>query len=271
MKLFGLTRNVLPLEAPDTVDHQLVYVEDCYNSLPDWGQDIHSLLQDVINLGDLARKDNVQIYGVLEESEKDRMIDYLTSFLPDLLHLQLRGLLSPGRHSLHPIIACALHNRHRSAIFSAAHCYTMSLFIDVSHNSFLADSPTVTNSKDQCFLALHLHLQWRSNKYSLMEADRMVLMINDATRAFRDPGELKLFLDSLDDPSIDMTDDGAAAPPPGVDSLPTENQSWDLKHREPNQAGFHRVVEVLHKDRHRNKSMLLLKQGEAAINANGEI
>ncbi|KAJ1206792.1 hypothetical protein NDU88_002190 [Pleurodeles waltl] len=65
-------------------------MEDHYDPLPDWGRDTDFLLHKMKYLENLARRDNLQIYGVPDALEKDDMLGYHQLMLQALPQLQLQ-------------------------------------------------------------------------------------------------------------------------------------------------------------------------------------
>ncbi|KAJ1123828.1 hypothetical protein NDU88_002295 [Pleurodeles waltl] len=68
-----------------------------------------------------------------------------------------------------------------------------------------ADFSKETSDRRKAFLALRPHLRQLEIKFSLFEPARMWITKNNVYKDFYDPTDLSLYLDSISDPSLDMS------------------------------------------------------------------
>ncbi|KAJ1133060.1 hypothetical protein NDU88_011360 [Pleurodeles waltl] len=207
----GLRNEVAKFQSRmQSMDNQLTDIEIRIDKTPDTSQDIWYLQQKMINLEDQSRRPNLRIIGLPEQTEKDNILDFLTTFLPTLTNITSTMPLDFQRahrvrscgiiQSIRPrhILACCLRHQQARQIIMAAKKHGPYEY-ETSQVIITADFSTPTNLKRKQFLNLRNRLKKRDIKYGLLDPATMIVTFQGKTKEYSDPHDLESFLNDLDD------------------------------------------------------------------------
>ncbi|KAJ1206644.1 hypothetical protein NDU88_002046 [Pleurodeles waltl] len=174
----------------------------------DRDQDLLYLTSKLTEMEDRSRRDNIRLLGFPENEESTDMQAFLSSTLSKLTSLDFDQPLEFQRaHSVgpklsdkssrpRPIIACLLRHNQTRQILQVARSHGP-FRVDQHDIRITADYSKETNERRKAFLALRPRLRQLEMKYGLFDPARMWVTKNGVSKAFYNPEELRLFLDSF--------------------------------------------------------------------------
>ncbi|KAJ1149251.1 hypothetical protein NDU88_002066 [Pleurodeles waltl] len=182
----------------------------------DRDQELLYLCCKVIDLEDRSRRDNVRFLGFPEEIEGADAQSFLKNILPQLTGLAFDPPLEfqrahrlghkprEGANHPRPIITCFLRHTQACQLLQKAQVQGPFRMNDLQLR-MTADFSKETRDCRKAFLALRPHLQQLEIKFSLFEPARMWITKNNVSKDIYDPTDLSLYLDSISDRSMDMS------------------------------------------------------------------
>ncbi|KAJ1089916.1 hypothetical protein NDU88_003056 [Pleurodeles waltl] len=192
-------------------------VEGHIHTVLDKDQELEFLHSKLIDLEGRSHRDNISLFGFPEQAEGTDTSSFLHTVLPQLsktvfvppLDFQRAHHLGPrrkdGTSKPRPIIACLLRHKQVCQLLSVARAhgpFKMNSYVICITANFSRE----TNDCRKGFLALRPKMRQLEVKYGLFEPARLWTTKNGVSKNFYDPEDLRLYLDSLQSPSMDRVD-----------------------------------------------------------------
>ncbi|KAJ1128454.1 hypothetical protein NDU88_006832 [Pleurodeles waltl] len=190
------------------LDQWVATVETQVASWTDNGQELMHLRSKRTDLEDRSCRNNIHLMGFPEGIEGTNLISYLRDILPKLtditfdppLEFERVYMLGPkrqdGKGPPRSIIACLLHHGQARQLLQIALAQGP-LRLGTMEIRLSADFSKETVDRRRAFLSLRPHLRHLDVKFGLFEPARMWITKNGESRTFFDPGDLRTFLDRL--------------------------------------------------------------------------
>nr|XP_033800013.1 uncharacterized protein LOC117360411 [Geotrypetes seraphini] len=167
---------------------------------------IKKLEQDLEDITNRSRRNNLRIIGLKEHIEGSDMTEFLKKWLPKVLNMdpdceldiehshRVPSHMRLNQSSPRPVVAKFLRFPQALQILTAAKNHP-GLNIDGRKILIVPDLAKTTARKRKSFLALRPRLKSLNARYGLQYPARMVVTLNNSTKVFDSPELLQAYLD----------------------------------------------------------------------------
>lgn len=167
---------------------------------------VESLEQQLEDLNNRGRRNNVRLIGLPEGAEGADLSLFLSKLIPAALQLTFpvpfefeRAHRVPSQRSLHakgprPVIFCLLKHQQAVQILAAAKAQD-SVSYEGRSISFFPDLCKTSVDKRRRFLAMRPRLQQLQARYGLLYPARLRVTFHNVTKTYDDPREVLQFLE----------------------------------------------------------------------------